>query len=108
MGSGKAAGKGQEKDAAYPSRVEYRPPTAHEIEKRVRDFTWWVGVISYLVFAFGGLAVFEHFVHDAAWQEIFLSVWWIPSGISAFLVKISIENHLVCRVPHTPPVEGNE
>lgn len=81
------------------ARVEFRPPTAREIDKRVRDFVWVLGVIAYLIFVFGGLAVFDNFFHDAAWREIFLSMWWLPSGVAAFLVKVAIENHLVGWVP---------
>lgn len=106
--SGKVAGKGRERGAACPPRVEFRPPSAREIDKRVRDFMWWVGVIAYLIFGFGGLAVFEHFVHDADWREIFLSVWWLPSGAAAFWVMITIENHLVGWVPDAPPWEDEE
>lgn len=92
-------GKIREMSIACSTRVEFRPPAAREIEKRVRDFVWALGVIAYLIFVFGGMAVFDHFVLDSAWREIFLSVWWLPSGAAALLVKVAIENHLVGWVP---------
>jgi hypothetical protein len=103
-----ATGNIREMISAGSTCVDFRPPTAREIEKRVRDFVWVLGVIAYLIFVFGGLAVFDHFVHDSVWRDIFLSVWWLPSGVVAFLVKVGIENHLVGWVPDLSQREDEE
>lgn len=59
---------------------QYRKPTYEEICKRVEQFRFWLGVFVYVLIGLGGNSLFMKYVHDPAWQEIFLSVWWLPSG----------------------------
>ena len=92
---------------APPHHGRFRPPTASEIDKRVRAFMWWVGLAAYVMLGVGGLIVFDYHVHDPAWQEIFYSSWWMPSGFAAFWLKITIENHLVGWVPDTSMLESD-
>lgn len=76
----------------------YRNPTLAEVEKRVEKLRDGVFVTCYLVIGLGGHFTGQHYIHDNDWFEIFVSVWWIPSGITSFLIAIAATGWITARI----------
>lgn len=62
-----------------------------------KEKAFWAALAVYAVIGLGGWGLFALAVHDAEWQEIFAAVWWLPSGLLAWLVKYQLEQSLARR-----------
>lgn len=82
---------------------KFRRPTVDEMEARMKSVLFWFGFAVYAVIGGGGSYAFMKLVHDAAWQEIFLGVWWLPSGFVAYLCYIKVLSWAVAWVPDEDP-----
>ena len=76
----------------------YRRPSADEITQRVERVMLWFGLALFCLFGMGGLYIIDGIVHDGGWLEIIYEVWWIPAGLTAFFLKVTLEQYLIGSV----------
>jgi hypothetical protein len=69
--------------------------TAMRTPESIRQAGFWLFLLLYLVIGGLGAWLFWQAVHDIEWMQIFSSVWWIPSGLTAWWARHRIENHLL-------------
>ena len=70
------------------------PLTVDETTMRIQDLSWLVGVVLFFVITLGGGWLFSQVVGDDCWREMFIGVWWLPSGVAAWRVTCRVDDHL--------------
>lgn len=83
--------------------MEKRPPTVDEVRKRAEGAGWWLGLLLYVVIAFGGFELFQLVVKDRQIIDAFIMVWWLPSGAAAWWLKNAATDWLFAWVSSKPP-----
>lgn len=83
--------------------MQKRPPTVEEVRQRAEGAAIWLGLLLYVVIAFGGLELFQLVVADSVMVDTFIMVWWFPSGAAAWWLKNAATDWLFTWVPSKPP-----